>query len=31
MDDITDAALFLLTNRAVNGVSLAVDGGWVIM
>jgi NAD(P)-dependent dehydrogenase (short-subunit alcohol dehydrogenase family) len=31
MDDITDAALFLLTNRAVNAVNLAVDGGWVIM
>ena len=31
MDDIADAALFLLTNRAVNGVNLAVDGGWVIM
>jgi NAD(P)-dependent dehydrogenase (short-subunit alcohol dehydrogenase family) len=31
MDDITDAALFLLRNRAVNGVNLAVDGGWVIL
>jgi NAD(P)-dependent dehydrogenase (short-subunit alcohol dehydrogenase family) len=31
MDDVTDAALFLLENRSVNGVNLAVDGGWVIM
>ncbi len=31
MDDIADAALFLLENRAVNGVNLAVDGGWMIM
>jgi NAD(P)-dependent dehydrogenase (short-subunit alcohol dehydrogenase family) len=31
MDDITDAALFLLQNRAVNAVNLAVDGGWVIL
>lgn len=31
MDDVTGAALFLLENRAVNGVNLAVDGGWVIL
>ena len=31
MDDITNAALFLLENRSVNGVNLAVDGGWVIL
>jgi NAD(P)-dependent dehydrogenase (short-subunit alcohol dehydrogenase family) len=31
MDNITDAALFLLENRAINGVNLAVDGGWVIL
>lgn len=31
MDDVTDAALFLLENRSVNGVNLAVDGGWVIL
>lgn len=31
MEDITDAALFLLENRAVNGVNLAVDGGWLMM
>jgi len=30
MDDVTDAAVFLLENRSVNGVNLAVDGGWVI-
>ncbi len=31
MDEVTDAALFLLENRAVNGVNLAVDGGWVML
>lgn len=31
MDDIADAALFLLENRSVNGVNLAVDGGWVML
>ncbi len=31
MDEVTDAALFLLENRAVNGVNLEVDGGWVMM
>jgi len=31
MDEITHAALFLLENTAVNGVNLAVDGGWVIL
>ena len=25
------AALFLLENTAINGVNLAVDGGWVLM
>lgn len=30
MDEITDAALFLLRNGAVNGVNLNVDGGWVM-
>lgn len=30
MDEVTDAALFLLENTAVNGVNLAVDGGWVL-
>src|SRR6202034_3125375 len=28
MDEVADAALFLLRNRAVNGVNLNVDGGW---
>jgi NAD(P)-dependent dehydrogenase (short-subunit alcohol dehydrogenase family) len=31
MDDVTDAAVFLLENRAVNGVNLAVDGGWIML
>jgi NAD(P)-dependent dehydrogenase (short-subunit alcohol dehydrogenase family) len=31
MADILDAAVFLLTNRSVNGVNLAVDGGWHFM
>ena len=31
MDDVADAALFLFANPAVNGVNLAVDGGWVIL
>jgi NAD(P)-dependent dehydrogenase (short-subunit alcohol dehydrogenase family) len=30
MVDVTDAALFLLRNRSVNGVNLYVDGGWVM-
>lgn len=30
MEDITDAVLFLLKNRAVNGVNLTVDGGYVV-
>jgi NAD(P)-dependent dehydrogenase (short-subunit alcohol dehydrogenase family) len=29
-DEIVDAATFLLENGAVNGVSLAVDGGWML-
>lgn len=31
MEDITGAARFLLENRSVNGVNLALDGGWVMM
>ena len=31
MSDVAGAALFLLQNRSVNGVNLAVDGGWVIL
>jgi NAD(P)-dependent dehydrogenase (short-subunit alcohol dehydrogenase family) len=30
MADVTNAALFLLENSSVNGVNLAVDGGWVM-
>jgi NAD(P)-dependent dehydrogenase (short-subunit alcohol dehydrogenase family) len=30
MEDVVDAAVFLLRNRAVNGVSLTVDGGWLL-
>jgi NAD(P)-dependent dehydrogenase (short-subunit alcohol dehydrogenase family) len=31
MADVTDAALFLLENRSVNGVNLTVDGGWIML
>lgn len=31
MDEITDAAMFLLRNGAVNGVNLDVDGGWMML
>jgi NAD(P)-dependent dehydrogenase (short-subunit alcohol dehydrogenase family) len=30
MADVVDAAAFLLENRGVNGVNLAVDGGWLL-
>jgi NAD(P)-dependent dehydrogenase (short-subunit alcohol dehydrogenase family) len=30
MDEVADAALFLLENGAVNGVNLPVDGGWLL-
>jgi NAD(P)-dependent dehydrogenase (short-subunit alcohol dehydrogenase family) len=30
MDEIVDAAMFLLENAAVNGVNLEVDGGWLL-
>ncbi len=30
MDEIVDASIFLLENTAVNGVSLEVDGGWML-
>jgi NAD(P)-dependent dehydrogenase (short-subunit alcohol dehydrogenase family) len=30
MDEIVDAAIFLLDNGAVNGVNLDVDGGWLL-
>lgn len=29
--DVVDASVFLLENPAVNGVNLAVDGGWMLM
>lgn len=31
MADVVDATVFLLENRAVNGVNLYVDGGWMLM
>jgi NAD(P)-dependent dehydrogenase (short-subunit alcohol dehydrogenase family) len=31
MQDVVGAVDFLLTNRAVNGVDLPVDGGWLLM
>jgi NAD(P)-dependent dehydrogenase (short-subunit alcohol dehydrogenase family) len=30
MDDVAEAAEFLLENRAVNGVNLEIDGGWLL-
>lgn len=30
MEDVAGATLFLLDNRAVNGVNLNVDGGWLL-
>ena len=29
--DVVDATVFLLENRGVNGVNLAVDGGWMLL
>lgn len=31
MDDVSDAAVFLLENPAVNGVNLPLDGGWIMV
>jgi len=31
MEQVTGAAMFLLRNRAMNGVNLAVDGGWMML
>ena len=31
MADVVDATVFLLENRAVNGVNLYVDAGWMLM
>jgi NAD(P)-dependent dehydrogenase (short-subunit alcohol dehydrogenase family) len=30
MAEVAGAAAFLLENGAVNGVNLAVDGGWLL-
>ena len=30
MDEVAEAAMFLLENGAVNGVNLEVDGGWML-
>jgi NAD(P)-dependent dehydrogenase (short-subunit alcohol dehydrogenase family) len=31
MAEVVDAARFLLENRAMNGINLPVDGGWLCM
>ncbi|MGD2101615.1 MAG: SDR family oxidoreductase [Acidimicrobiia bacterium] len=31
MGDVVDATAFLLENRAMNGVDLYIDGGWMLM
>jgi NAD(P)-dependent dehydrogenase (short-subunit alcohol dehydrogenase family) len=31
MEEIVDASRFLLENRAMNGINLPVDGGWLCM
>jgi hypothetical protein len=31
MAEVVDASRFLLENGAINGVNLAVDGGWLCM
>ena len=31
INDVVDATVFLLENRAVTGVNLRVDGGWMLM
>ena len=31
MEEVVDASRFLLENRAINGINLTVDGGWVCM
>ena len=30
MDEVTNAVVFLLENAGVNGVNLAIDGGWLL-
>jgi NAD(P)-dependent dehydrogenase (short-subunit alcohol dehydrogenase family) len=31
MEEVVDATVFLLENRAMNGTNLYVDGGWMLM
>ena len=31
MAEVVDATVFLLENRAINGVNLYIDGGWMLM
>lgn len=31
MEDVVDATVFLLENRAMNGTNLYIDGGWMLM
>lgn len=31
MDEVVEASVFLLENRAMNGTNLYVDGGWMLM
>jgi NAD(P)-dependent dehydrogenase (short-subunit alcohol dehydrogenase family) len=31
MEEVVDATVFLLENRAINGVNLYIDGGWLLM
>ena len=31
MKEVVDASRFLLENGAINGINLAVDGGWLCM
>ena len=31
MEEVVGASRFLLENRAINGINLEVDGGWMCM
>jgi NAD(P)-dependent dehydrogenase (short-subunit alcohol dehydrogenase family) len=31
MAEVVDASRFLLENRAINGINLPVDGGWLCL
>jgi NAD(P)-dependent dehydrogenase (short-subunit alcohol dehydrogenase family) len=31
MAEVVDATVFLLENRAMNGVDLYIDGGWMLL